>query len=383
MRPLLSDKQRAYWREATHRWNLKTGATRSGKTYMDMYLLPKRLLDGAGKEGLNVMIGNTRGTLQRNVIEPMRALYGAGRVGDVRADGTVDMFGQRVYTFGADTQAGVDRLRGASVKYAYGDEVGTWSENLFHMLKSRMDRPYSLFDGTCNPEGPDHWLYAFLNSGADVYAQTYTLDDNPYLDPAVVASLKREYAGTVLYDRYIMGLWVSAEGALFTTCPEADADPEVLRDGVAHVDAAYGGADGTALTLGRREGGTLYLYGRLWQAHVDTALDAIVGLCRSMRCAPVLCERNADRGYLARELRRRGAEARTYFEKLNKHTKIGAYLRKWWSGVRFVKGTDRAYISQILSYTEGAAHDDAPDSAACVARYFDGRAARPYRSLFL
>ena len=382
MKPLLSEKQRACWREATHRWNIKTGATRSGKTYMDYFLIPKRLMDAAPREGLNVILGNTRGTVERNVIQPMRRIYGAGRVGEIRPDGTADMFGQRVYVLGADTAAHVDRLRGSSIKYCYGDEVATWNREVFEMLKSRMDKPYSLFDGTCNPAGPDHWFYAFLHSDADIYHQRYTLDDNPFLDPAVVQSIKREYAGTVLYDRYVCGLWVAAEGALFTTCPPTDAAESALRDGVAHIDAAYGGEDGTALTLGRRSGDTLYLYGKLWQAPVDTVLGQALGICRRMMCAPLMCEMNADRGYLAREIRRLGGAAQGYHEKMNKHLKIVTYLRKWWGGVRFVRGTDRAYIDQILSYTETAAHDDAPDSAACVARHFDRRGGAAYVSRF-
>ena len=375
MKPILSEKQRAYWREANHRWNVKTGATRSGKTYMDYFLLPKRLLAGAGKEGLNVILGNTQGTIVRNVILPMQAIYGAGRVSDVRSDNSCVMFGQKVYCLGADSAAHADRIRGSSVKYCYGDEVATWREEVFDMLKSRLDRPYSLFDGTCNPEGPDHWFCRFLQSDADIYRQRYTLDDNPFLDPDFVANLKKEYAGTVLYDRYIMGLWVAAEGALFVTEPRFTDDAAALRDGIAHIDAAYGGEDCTALTLAMRRGDRLYLLGRLWRAHVDSALDECLALCKEYMCAPVLTEMNADRGYLSREIRRRGVPARGYHERMNKHMKISAYLRRWWNGVTFLSGTDRAYIAQIMSYTQGATHDDAPDSAACAARYFDRRGA--------
>ena len=33
-----SPKQKEYFENATHRWNFKSGATRSGKTYMDYYV---------------------------------------------------------------------------------------------------------------------------------------------------------------------------------------------------------------------------------------------------------------------------------------------------------------------------------------------------------
>ena len=161
---------------------------------------------------------------------------------------------------------------------------------------------------------------------------------------------------------------IAAEGALFGECPPEDGDAAMLRDGVAHVDAAYGGEDFTALTCGKAVGETLYLYGRLWRGHVDQALEEILGECERLMCGPIHVETNGDKGYLARELRSRGAMVKPYAEGMNKHVKIATHLRKWWPNVMFVRGTDRAYIDQILDYTADAAHDDAPDSAACIAR---------------
>lgn len=161
---------------------------------------------------------------------------------------------------------------------------------------------------------------------------------------------------------------VAAEGALFGECPPLDGDPSLLRDGIAHVDAAYGGEDCTALTCGKLVGDNLLLYGRLWRGHIDRAMDEILAECDRLLCGPILCETNGDKGYVARELRMRGGPVRPYAESMNKHVKIATFLRKWWPRIVFCKGTDRAYIDQILDYTESAAHDDAPDSAACLVR---------------
>jgi PBSX family phage terminase large subunit len=216
--------QRAFRDGANHRWNIKTGATRSGKTWMDIaYVIPQRILSVKGKPGLTVLLGNTKGTLQRNVIEPMQEIFGSKRVGSIRSDNTAEIFGERVHCLGADNKKHVDRLRGSSIKYCYGDEVVTWNPEVFDMLKSRLDKPYSIFDGTCNPEGPQHWFKKFLDGDADIFQQQYTIDDNPFLPPSFVQALKQEYAGTVLYQRYILGLWVAAEGAIYTPwCDDAD-----------------------------------------------------------------------------------------------------------------------------------------------------------------
>ena len=212
---MFSNMQREFWKNCSHRWNVKTGATRSGKTYQDYYLIPKRLLAVEGLEGLNVILGNTRETIRRNILLPMQQIYGMEYVGNLRVDNSVEMFGQKVFCLGADNVNRVDKVRGASIKYCYGDEITTWNKDVFDMLKSRLDKPYSCFDGTCNPASPQHWFKTFLDSSADIYQQAYTIDDNPFLDPAFVANLKQEYSGTVLYDRYILGLWVAAEGVIY------------------------------------------------------------------------------------------------------------------------------------------------------------------------
>ena len=65
----LTEHQQEFLRNCSHRWNIKTGATRSGKTYLDCAVtIPQRLCAARG-EGLCVMLGNTLGTLERNVLE--------------------------------------------------------------------------------------------------------------------------------------------------------------------------------------------------------------------------------------------------------------------------------------------------------------------------
>ena len=232
---MFSPMQREFWREADHRWNIKTGATRSGKTYQDYFLIPKRLLAVADKEGLNVILGNTRETIRRNVLIPMQTLFGVDYVSNLRADNSCVMFGQKVFCLGADNANRVDKVRGSSIKYCYGDEITTWNPDVFDMLKSRLDKPYSRFDGTCNPASPHHWFKKFLDSDADIYQQAYTIDDNPFLDPSFVANLKKEYSGTILYDRYILGLWVAAEGIIYRQF--ADAPERFILDDLPEGDA--------------------------------------------------------------------------------------------------------------------------------------------------
>ena len=212
---MFSAKQREFLDNANRRWNVKYGATRSGKTYLDYYVIPKRIRNVTGKQGLIVILGNTKGTLQRNVIEPLQDIWGTELVSDIKSDNTAFLFGEKAYCLGADNIKHVNKIRGASFKYCYGDEVATWNEEVFQMLKSRLDKPYSKFDGTCNPEGPSHWFKKFLDGNADIYQQKYTLYDNPFLAKEVLQNLETEYRGTVFFDRYILGDWKAAEGTIY------------------------------------------------------------------------------------------------------------------------------------------------------------------------
>lgn len=238
---MFSDMQRQFFREGEHRWNIKCGATRSGKTYMDYYLIPKRIRAVAGMPGTVLILGNTKGTLQKNIIEPLRDIWGGSLVSDIRTDNTAMLFGEKCYCLGADKVTQVNRIRGCSVKYCYGDEVVTWHPDVFNMVKSRMDKSYSKFDGTCNPEGRNHWFKEFLDSAPekdiDLYLQTYTLDDNPFLPRDVSDAIKHEYAGTVFYNRYVLGEWTNAEGLIYRTF--ADDPQKFIRDSIDTKDLLF------------------------------------------------------------------------------------------------------------------------------------------------
>lgn len=238
---LLSQKQLEFARYANHRWNFKGGATRSGKTYLDFkWIIPLRIRDRAGKDGLAVILGVTKSTIERNVLEPMRNLYGDKLVGTISSDNTAWIFGEKCYCLGAEKVSQVSKIRGASIKYCYGDEVADWSEEVFALLKSRLDKEYSCFDGTYNPQYPNHWLKKFLDSDADIFSQVYTIDDNPFLPPSFVENLKKEYAGTVFYDRYILGKWTLAEGLVYPMFGDSCIVQDIPDSGDYYISIDYG-----------------------------------------------------------------------------------------------------------------------------------------------
>lgn len=160
--------------------------------------------------------------------------------------------------------------------------------------------------------------------------------------------------------------------ALFTN-PKFTNDETLIYDGVSHIDASYGGEDGTAYTICKCVGDKFYMLGKRWNKHVDDCLSEIYALQDKYRVGSISCERNADKGYLAKELRNNGQYVEDYSENMNKFIKISTYLRKYWNDIIWLEETDADYINEILDYTENAQHDDSPDSASCMIRKFKGK----------
>lgn len=161
---------------------------------------------------------------------------------------------------------------------------------------------------------------------------------------------------------------IADKNAMFTE-PHFTDDYELLFNGISHIDAAYGGDDYTAYSAFKEQpDGTIIGLGKIWQQHVDDCLGEIAAYQEEYRLGTIHCERNGDKGYLAKELRSNGLPCDSYAEKMNKFIKISTYLKANWSRILWLDETDPEYLAQILDYTEQAAHDDAPDSAASLLR---------------
>lgn len=161
---------------------------------------------------------------------------------------------------------------------------------------------------------------------------------------------------------------IAAQDALFTN-PQFTDKEELIYGGKSHVDAAYGGEDFTAYTaFNILPSGEIVGFGKLWQKHIEECEGEIAAYQERFRLGTIYCERNGDKGYLEKDLIARGLMCSSYYEKMNKYIKISTYLKKAWAQIKWLDCTDPEYISAILDYSENAAHDDAPDSAASLYR---------------
>lgn len=160
---------------------------------------------------------------------------------------------------------------------------------------------------------------------------------------------------------------IASENVIFTD-PQTGGNPELCKQGIMHLDSAFYGEDFTAWSIMRRVNGKYYLYGRMKRKHVEDCYDLIAEDYKRFLCGKLYNESNADKGMVGKDLRKRNIKCILYHEGMNKYVKIVTYLKAIWKDLVFVEGTDTEYIRQITDYFEDAEHDDAPDSAASLAR---------------
>ena len=163
---------------------------------------------------------------------------------------------------------------------------------------------------------------------------------------------------------------IADSNVLFPVPSVLNASREMIRDGKAHLDSAFYGEDYTALSIMKKVGKKYYLYGKCWRKNVSDCYGDILKIYQENMCSKLYTELNADKGMVARDLRAVGMRVVTYSETMNKHIKITTYLKAIWVDVEIVEGTDQEYLDMITDYTENSEHDDAPDSASCLARLY-------------
>lgn len=242
------------------------GSVRSSKTIVSLLAWAEFI--ASAPDGLLLMAGKTLDTLRRNVIAPLEELLGQRHVDVKWGTGEATILGKRVLLVGADNAAAESRIRGLTLAGAYVDELsiigGPHGAEWWKMLLSRMSVDGARILATTNPDSPSHWLledylrHAVLTVTQDgrverheegkaalgLHRYRFVIDDNSALSPAFVEAMKAEQAG-VFYKRFIEGLWVAAEGAVYP-----------MLDRAVHECPIPEGAEFTSLTLGVDHGVT-------------------------------------------------------------------------------------------------------------------------------
>lgn len=196
------------------RINVFEGSVRSGKTHISM-IVWGFWVASSPKNKAYLMAGKTLQTLKRNVLEPMRELFGEGFSYNLHKKEAA-LFGRKVYLESAANADSENKLRGMTLMGAYCDELTLFSESFFTMLLSRLSERGAKLFATTNPDDPNHWLKKnYLdNKNANLLSVKFKLEDNIFLPKEYIEQLRNEFHG-VFYDRFILGSWTKAEGRIY------------------------------------------------------------------------------------------------------------------------------------------------------------------------
>lgn len=207
---------RLWQQDRLRRLNLLEGSVSSGKTWISLVLWAFWVAT-MPQDKMYLMCAKSLTTLKRNCLILLEELVGAKNFKFSIAAKEGYLFGRRVLLEGANDVRSESKIRGLTLQGAYCDELTQFPEDFFAMLLSRLRVPGAKLIATTNPDNPNHWLkkkYIDRADELDFLDVKFLVDDNTTLDPEYVENIKCEYTG-VFYDRFILGLWKAAEGAIY------------------------------------------------------------------------------------------------------------------------------------------------------------------------
>lgn len=220
------------------RFLINHGAKRSGKTVIDndLFLMElirvRKLADEQHvKEPMYILAGYSSKTIQNNILQELSNKYGFEFQFDKH--NSFRLFGVKIVQTFHGSILGLGAIRGMTSYGAYVNEASLANQEVFEEIKDRCSEPGSRIICDTNPDNPQHWLKKDYIDNKDPEAEVesfhFTIDDNTFLDPDYVKQQKAGTPSGMFYDRSILGLWVSGEGAVY-----ADFDERtMLRD---HID---------------------------------------------------------------------------------------------------------------------------------------------------
>ena len=218
---MLNPKQLDFMTAEDKRVNLLTGSVRSGKTYIS--LLKWAIFVGTMPENAEfLMTGKTLTALKRNCLGLLQDLVGKDNFKFSISQKSAKLFGRTIWLEGANDDRAESKIRGMTLAGAYVDELTQIPEDFYRMLLSRLSFKNAKLYATTNPDTPSHWVKVDIieNENIDKNVWHFTFDDNEILkreNPEYFENLKKEYQsmGDVFFQRFILGLWVLAEGLIY------------------------------------------------------------------------------------------------------------------------------------------------------------------------
>jgi len=218
------------------------GSVRSGKTMsmsIGFILWSGRTFDGENF----AFCGKTIDSLKRNVVTPLQKwLEGVAKLkinlSKNYMDITFNNHTNRYYMFGGKDESSYQLIQGITLAGVLFDEVALMPRSFVEQAITRtisVEKSKLWFN--CNPDSSEHWFYKewILQSNKRKALHIhFTMADNPTLTQQQIEYANSQFSG-VFHDRYIKGLWVLAEGLVYSMFK----DEYILHDYTPSSDALF------------------------------------------------------------------------------------------------------------------------------------------------
>lgn len=204
------------------------GSVRAGKTVCMSFSYIAWAMETFRGEQFG-MSGKTIGALRRNVVGPLKRMLASRgyHVHDNRSENvltvTRGLISNRFFLFGGRDESSQDLIAGITLAGMFFDEVALMPKSFVDQATARCSVDGAKLWFNCNPAGPYHWFKKeWLDQLQKKHALHlhFTMEDNLSLSERVRERYRRMYSG-IFYQRYIMGLWVMAEGVIFSKFNDA------------------------------------------------------------------------------------------------------------------------------------------------------------------
>lgn len=205
-------------------WSLMInyGAVRSGKTIANNYCFILSLIsirkqadkDGV-KDPLYILAGTSKKNIYNNVLNPLFNDFDL--VPEQDSVGNLHLFGVTIVLAYTGTIAGLRGIRGSSAYGAYINEASLANESVFNEIRDRCSEGDGRVICDTNPDIPTHWLKVdYIDNKSDnIISNHFVLDDNTFLSKRYIENKKATTPSGMLYDRSVLGLWVTGEGVVY------------------------------------------------------------------------------------------------------------------------------------------------------------------------
>lgn len=200
--------------------NVLWGPVRSAKTWAINAKLVGWLSDGWWPGGIGLITARSKQAAKTNMLNDIFAMVGEDGYRYNSNSGELWLLKRPFLVIGASDESSWKAIRGATVGVWIGDELTLYPRSFWDMAISRLSLPESRMYGSTNPDNPHHYLKTdyiddlVKQANGDFWSCCFPLDNNPNITEKTKAFLHRQYTG-VFKLRYIDGLWVTADGAIY------------------------------------------------------------------------------------------------------------------------------------------------------------------------